>query len=182
MLNTPNMLSVIRLCLVPVFVIVYFSNGAHAGAWAVGVYILATFTDYLDGHLARKYNLITNLGKVLDPLGDKMLTFAVLACITIDGLIPGWVVAVFVIKELLMGLGGLLIHRRAKVEIPPSNYIGKTATVMFFVICAVLILFDGIPHTAAVIMISAALAVSMAAFVSYLCKFREIMAEKKQNG
>lgn len=180
MLNLPNMLSIFRLCLVPVFVIVYFSPLPAANVLAVVIYVVATVTDFLDGKIARKYNLITNLGKVLDPLGDKMLTFAVLACLSIDELIPGWIVAVFFVKEAMMGIGGLLIHRRAHVEIPASNYIGKTATVLFFVFCGLLILFDGIPHTAAVIMICVALGVSLAAFVSYLGKYISIMENKKK--
>ena len=173
-MNLPNMLSIIRLCMVPVYVVVYFSGIEHAHLLAVIVYALATFTDFLDGYLARKNNQITNLGKVLDPLGDKMLTTAVLVCLLIDGVIPGWLVLIVVIKEAMMGLGGLVIHRKAHVEIPPSNYIGKTATVLFFVTCAVLILFD-IETKIAAIMVSVAVAVSIAAFISYLCRFIRIM-------
>ena len=131
MLNLPNMLSIFRLCLVPGFIIVYFSGLQQARLLAVCIYALATFTDFLDGYIARRFNLITNLGKVLDPLGDKMFTFSVLACITIDSIIPVWVLLIFMVKEAMMGLGGLIIHRRARVEIPPSNYFGKTATVLF---------------------------------------------------
>lgn len=180
MLNTPNMLSIFRLCLVPAFVVVYFSGLPYSRWWAVGIYALATFTDYLDGHLARKYNLITNLGKVLDPLGDKMLTFAVLACIAIDGIIPSWIVIIIFAKEALMGLGGLLIHRRAKVEIPPSNYIGKTATGLFFVVCVVLMLFP-VSETASTVLICIAVVVSLAAFVSYVIRYISIMKMRKES-
>ena len=180
MLNTPNMLSIFRLCLVPAFVVVYFSGFPHARWWAVGIYALATFTDYLDGHLARKYNLITNLGKVLDPLGDKMLTFTVLACIAIDRIIPGWIVIIIFAKEAMMGLGGLLIHRRARVEIPPSNYIGKTATVLFFLVCVVLMLFP-VGEPASTIMISTAVLVSLIAFVSYVIRYINIMKSHKKS-
>ena len=173
-MNLPNMLSLLRLCMVPLYVIVYFSGMRNAHLLALLVYALATFTDFLDGYLARKHNCITNLGKVLDPLGDKMLTTAVLVCLLIDGIIPGWIVLIIVAKEALMGLGGLVIHRKAKVEIPPSNYIGKTATVLFFVVCAILMLFK-IDHTVAVALVSLAVAVSLAAFVSYLCRFIRIM-------
>ena len=173
-MNLPNMLSLLRLCMVPLYVIVYFSGMKNAHLLALLVYALATFTDFLDGYLARKHNCITNLGKVLDPLGDKMLTTAVLVCLLIDGIIPGWIVLIIVAKEALMGLGGLVIHRKAKVEIPPSNYIGKTATVLFFVVCAILMLFK-IDHTVAVALVSLAVAVSLAAFVSYLCRFIRIM-------
>ncbi len=177
-MNLPNMLSLLRLCMVPLYVIVYFSGIKNAHLLALLVYALATFTDFLDGYLARKNNCITNLGKVLDPLGDKMLTTAVLVCLLIDGIIPGWIVLIIVAKEVLMGLGGLVIHRKAKVEIPPSNYIGKTATVLFFVVCAILMLFN-IDHTVAVALVSLAVAVSLAAFVSYLCRFIRIMKLSK---
>lgn len=177
-MNLPNMLSILRLCMVPPYVIVYFSGLKFAHFWAAFVYALATFTDFLDGYLARKNNCITNMGKVLDPLGDKMLTTAVLVCLLIDKVIPGWIVLIVVIKEALMGIGGLLIHRKAKVEIPPSNYIGKTATVLFFVSCATLMVFH-VKHTVAVALVSLAVAVSLAAFVSYLGRFIRIMKMSK---
>ena len=180
MLNTPNILSLIRLCLVPVFVITYFSGIGNAKLWAAIIYALATFTDYLDGHLARKYKLITNLGKVLDPLGDKMLTFAVLACLSLDGIIPGWIVMIYFTKEILMGMGGLLIHRRARVEIPPSNMLGKVATVLFFLICVVLMLVD-VGHTVSMLLISVAVLVSLAAFVSYLVRYLAIMKNRRKS-
>jgi Phosphatidylglycerophosphate synthase len=177
MLNTPNILSLFRLCLVPVFIIVYFSGLERASLYAAGIYALALFTDFLDGYIARRFNLITNLGKVLDPLGDKMITFSVLACITIDGIIPVWIVFAFACKELMMGVGGIIIHKRAKVEIPPSNPIGKSSTVIFFLVCVLLIIFD-IPHTAAVTMICVALLISFSAFISYVWSFKKIMRQR----
>lgn len=177
-MNIPNMLSVIRLCLVPVFVLVFFSGIPSAEVWAAVVYAIATLTDFLDGFIARKFGMITNLGKVLDPLGDKMFLFAVLSCMTISDIIPLWVLLIFVVKELCMGLGGLLIHRRAKVEIPPSNYFGKTATVMFFVICVVLIVFPGIPRSAALTLICICLAASLLALMSYIKSYVGIMKAK----
>ena len=178
MLNIPNMLSIFRLCLVPVFVVAYFSGTGNANLYAVLVYALATFTDFLDGFIARRYNLITNLGKVLDPLGDKMLTFAVLACLSIDAIIPYGIVFLFLAKELLMGLGGLLIHRRAKAEIPPANIIGKTATVLFFLIGVALILFD-IPKSTATLLMSIALLISLIALITYLIDYIKIMRKTK---
>lgn len=178
-MNVPNMLSIFRLCLVPVFVVAYFSGAEHAQWYAVGIYAVATLTDYLDGHIARRYNLITDLGKVLDPLGDKMFTFSVLACITIDGIIPFWIVIIFVLKEALMGAGGIIIHKVASAPIPQSNIIGKTATVLFFLSCAALILIPDIPYVWAVTMMCVVLAVSMIALVSYVAKFLEIMKKKK---
>lgn len=183
MFITPNALSIIRLCLVPAFIVAYFSGASYSHLIAVGIYVIATFTDFLDGYLARKYNLITNLGKVLDPLGDKMLTMAVLACITIDRVIPFWFLLIILGKEFLMGLGGLVIHRYAKVEIPPANYFGKTATVLFFAVCVTLILLDSfhieVRHGVSAVMVGAAVLVSLAAFVSYIVGFAKIIRGKK---
>jgi CDP-diacylglycerol--glycerol-3-phosphate 3-phosphatidyltransferase len=178
MLLTPNMLSIFRLCLVPLFVVLYLSGLRFAHLWGVLVYVLAMLTDILDGWIARRFNLITNLGKVLDPLGDKMFTFAVLACMNIERIIPFWILAVYLVKELLMGLGGLLLHRRAKADIPASNRFGKAATALFFVVCVVLMLCP-IPRTVALVMIGVALAVSLMAFASYLQKFSHIMKERR---
>ena len=183
MLITPNVLSLIRLCLVPAFIVAYFSGEPYSHLIAVGIYVVATFTDFLDGYLARKYNLITNLGKVLDPLGDKMLTMAVLACITIDRVIPVWFLLIILGKELLMGVGGLVIHHYAKVEIPPSNYLGKTATVLFFAVCVTLIVLDSfhieVRRGLSAVMVGAAVLVSLAAFVSYIVGFAKIIKEKQ---
>lgn len=173
------MLSSVRICLVPIFIIVYFSEGGHSKIFAVLIYALASFTDFLDGFIARKYNTITNLGKVLDPLGDKLMVVAVLICITIDGVIPVWVVAVAVGKELLMGLGGLFLHRRIGGDVPSSNIIGKTSTVVFFLVCAALMLFPGINHEAAVIMISVAVVLMLVALVSYITTFAKIMRKAR---
>lgn len=179
MLNTPNILSLFRICLVPVFIIVYFSGAENAKIYAVCIYALALFTDFLDGYIARRFKLITNLGKVLDPLGDKMITFSVLACLAIDGTIPAWVVLIFALKELCMGLGGIVIHRSAKVEIPPSNIIGKSATVFFFVVCVLLITVDLSPAVS-LGLICTALFLSFCAFISYFFSFKSIMKERPE--
>jgi len=179
MLNIPNILSIVRLCLVPAFVMAYFSGLPHAKLLASLVYAVATFTDFLDGFIARRFNLITNLGKVLDPLGDKMLTFSVLVCIARDGIIPPWVVVIFFAKEAAMGLGGLIIHRRAKAEIPPSNIFGKSATVLFFAVCILLLLWEGIPKKLSTGLICLCLVLSFTAFATYLKKFSVIMKSSK---
>jgi cardiolipin synthase len=180
--NVPNILSTIRIFLVPVFLLAYFCDDSSIKWWAAIVYALASLTDFLDGFIARKYQLITNLGKVLDPLGDKMMTFSVLVCITLDKVIPLWATLVFVVKELLMGLGGLIIHKKAKVEIPPSNFVGKASTVIFFIVGVTLMLFTNIPHQVATIMISVAIGIMLVALGSYIITFSGVMkAAKSQN-
>ena len=178
MLNTPNILSIFRLCLVPVFVMMYFSGIPNARLFAVGIYVVAVTTDFLDGYIARKYNMITNLGKVLDPLSDKMFTFAVLSCLVIDFKISFWFVGIFFFKECLMGIGGLVIHRFVKTEIPPSNIVGKTAMVIFFICCCVIIVVESLPPETASIMIGIALVISCASLVTYFVSFVKIIKRK----
>jgi CDP-diacylglycerol--glycerol-3-phosphate 3-phosphatidyltransferase len=175
----PNMLSALRICLVPLFVLTYFMEAGAGGAvkkYALTVYAFASFTDFLDGFLARRYKLMTELGKLLDPLGDKLMTIAVLTCITIDGLIPVWAVAAAATKETLMAVGGLILHRRARGRIPSSNILGKASTVVFFLVCVTLMLFRSRIGAAAVtIMISAALALMRAALGSYAITFSSVV-------
>jgi Phosphatidylglycerophosphate synthase len=175
-MNIPNMLSVFRLCLVPAFVILYFSGLVHAKYYAALTYFLASFTDFLDGYIARRFNLITNLGRVLDPLGDKMFTLAALSCLAIDEIIPLWALCLFFTKEMLMGIGGLWVHKRLQKEMPSANMLGKTATVLFFVVCVILLVVD-VPKNVSIPLISAALSVSMMALVSYLISFFKLINE-----
>ncbi|SHI22795.1 CDP-diacylglycerol--glycerol-3-phosphate 3-phosphatidyltransferase [Sporobacter termitidis DSM 10068] len=174
MKNVPNILSSIRICLVPVFVAAYFCDPSSIKIYAAVVYAAASFTDFLDGYIARKYNLISNLGKLLDPLGDKLMTLAVLTCITIDNVIPVWAVLVAVCKEVLMVVGGALVRKKEGGEIPPSNIIGKTSTVVFFVVCVTLMLFN-IPDNIATIMISVAIVLMLVALASYINTFIRVM-------
>ena len=167
--------------MVPVFVIAYFNDPGEIKTWALGIYIIAFISDALDGYIARRYNLISNLGKVLDPLGDKLMMVAALSCITSSGRLPIWAVVIVVAKEALMGIGGLVIHRRAKMEIPPSNIFGKTSTVVFVVACVALMVFPGLPEIYATALIALAIGLTFAALLSYITTFRAVMKKKSDN-
>jgi len=177
----PNVISVFRICLVPVFVVVYFSDERDIKLFAVIVYVIATLSDFFDGFLARKFMASSNLGKILDPLGDKLMTIAVMASITIDGLIPIWAVLVAGIKEILMAIGGFVVHKVAHVEIPPSNLIGKSTTVVFFLVCVTLMLFRDIPTGAAIAMISGALLLMFIALASYISTYITLMKNRARD-
>lgn len=178
-MNLPNLLSVFRLCLVPIFALVYFSNSVHSGLFAVIIYGIAALSDILDGKIARKYNMTSTLGKILDPLGDKLMTLVVLICITVDRVVPFWAIIILVIKESLMGIGGLILYKKIS-DMPPSNYFGKCSTIVFFAVCVILIILkDVISQIGAAIMISVAIAVTLVAFVSYVIKFARIMKGEK---
>ena len=178
----PNIISIFRICLVPVFIVVYFSYSGDTKIYAVLVYALATFSDFLDGFLARKFKASSNLGKILDPLGDKMMTISVMACITIDKVIPVWAVFIAGVKELLMGAGGIVLYKMTHAEVPPSNIIGKTSTVIFFLVCVTLMLFRDLPGVAATALISFAIALMFLALASYIRTYIKIMKNRGLGG
>lgn len=130
-MNVPNMLTTIRLLLVPFFVAVFFSGVQNATLFAMVIFLAAGITDVLDGYLARKYNLVTKWGSILDPLADKLMSITVLVCLTIIDILPAWVLFVMGIKELLMILGGIVLFKEG-TYIPARAY-GKIATVLFYV-------------------------------------------------
>ena len=126
-MNIPNLLTILRTLLVPVFGICYFSVDP---VFALGVYALAAGTDFLDGYLARRNNQITDFGKVMDPLADKLMQVTTVVCLAIDGRIRWWIVMVVTGKELIMIVGGLLLYKRKDVVVY-SNWVGKLATGTF---------------------------------------------------
>lgn len=177
-MNIPNLLSLLRLCLVPVFALTFFGPSPNAHTWAALIYALAFATDIADGYIARKFNMITKLGRILDPLADKLMTFTVIICVALDGVIPMWAIAVFFCKEALMGLGGLAMYRKVK-DVTPANWWGKTSTGVFFVVLAALVLFP-IPRPWSTAMISFALCLTIAALIRYAWDFQKLMKLEKK--
>ena len=124
--NIPNVLTMIRLILIPVFVVLFFNNQKMA---ALAVFCIASFTDFLDGFLARKLNQITDFGKLFDPLADKVMVVTAILCQAIIGVFPWAAVIIVGLKELAMLFGGM--YMLSKGVVVYSNYWGKTAQVFF---------------------------------------------------
>ena len=171
----PNILSIFRICLVPVFIIVYFTDDRDIKFYAILVYAIAGLSDFLDGYIARKFDAQSKLGKLLDPLGDKLMTFTVMICITITRPVLIWAVLVFFIKEALMGIGGFILHKKARIELPPANFIGKASTFVFFIVCVTLMLFRNLTDFVAVALTSIAICLTLVALTVYLCSYVKIM-------
>lgn len=136
--NIPNVLSVIRIILVPIFVILYFSNYPDNMWYAVGVFFLAGATDVVDGYLARRNNWITDIGKLLDPLADKMMQCAALTCFYITDIIPLWLYVTYVAKELALVAGAIFMLQRRSVVVK-SGFWGKFAVCVFYASIAALV-------------------------------------------
>lgn len=139
MKNIPNILSVIRILLVFVFVAVFFL--LENKIWALVIFLTAGATDVVDGFLARKFNWITELGKVLDPFADKLMQCTVLVCLVIDHVVPLWFLLIFFAKELLTLLIGFLVIRRRSVVVV-SKWYGKTSVCLFYATIFVAVILE----------------------------------------
>jgi len=180
--HIPNILSVLRLALIPVFIHIFFM-GAEKRIYALLVFAFASGTDILDGYLARKYGWVTQTGKLLDPLADKLMQAAVMCCLAIENIFFIWIAILFVLKETAMGIGSIIVIRK-KHDIAVSNWYGKAATVCFFFITAVFIVYNQ-NKTMNIILGVLLAAVLVAALLMYYIKvFRGIYGinfKKKSN-
>lgn len=136
----PNTLTLIRLILVPFFPIAYFSNSPNNHLIALAIFIVAGITDFLDGYIARKFNLTTRLGAVIDPLADKSMLLTAIISLYIGDALPLIIPIIIVGKELLMVYGGLFVYFKRKKTVVPANKVGKGATLLYTVAVFVTIL------------------------------------------
>lgn len=123
--NLPNILTYIRIALVPVFVVLFFTS-SPIYTYALGVFVLASVTDVVDGYIARKFNLITDIGKVLDPFADKLLKITVLACLVSVEIIPLWFIIAMLSLDLTLIISASILY--SKEIVIKSNVVGKSGT------------------------------------------------------
>lgn len=131
-MNVPNIITILRIFLVPIYLLVFFSNLENRFLIAGIIFILAGISDILDGKIARKYNLITKLGVMLDPVADKMMIFAVLISYTAEEIIPYWIIIALGLKELALIIGAGILYLNKGKQVVSSNKYGKIATVSFY--------------------------------------------------
>ena len=123
-LTVPNLLSALRLLGVPVFLWLILN---HYDGWALVLLMVSGFTDYLDGKIARRWNLISRVGQLLDPLADRLYILATIVGLALRGLIPWWLVIVLVARDVVMALLIPLLRRRGYTTLP-VHFLGKAAT------------------------------------------------------
>lgn len=174
-MNIPNILSIIRICMIPVTAILFAKEKITA---AVIVFIAACLTDILDGYIARKYNMITDIGKVLDPLADKGMQITMLMSMATAQLMP-WVVVMFLfLKELLMCVGGAVLYK-ANTVIAANSY-GKISTVVTSSCVVLILLLHKVLHPALIVILQwAPVVFAVYAFIRYSCLFASWKKENK---
>lgn len=178
-MNLPNKLTVLRVLMIPVFLIFMLTplaegNGKYI---ALAIFCIASLTDMLDGKIARKYNLVTNFGKFMDPLADKLLVCSALICLIEQGKIASWIVIVIIAREFIIS-GFRLIASDNGIVIAASCW-GKFKTVSHMAMIILLIL--DIVHpvmqviTTAVVWIG--LALTVISLVDYVVKNRQVLTQ-----
>ena len=128
MMHIPNILSCLRVAMVIAFIILFIKQYYLI---CLILYISAFLTDVLDGYLARRFNWISDFGKLVDPFADKFMLISALICLFFAGEFPVYLLVVLMVKELLMVIGGLIMLRKKKVAVYADMW-GKTATGLFF--------------------------------------------------
>ena len=180
-MNLPSKLTIFRVILIPFFVFFmlapYFpDNGKYI---AVAIFIIASLTDMLDGKIARKYNLVTNFGKFMDPLADKLLVCSAMICLVATGQLASWIVIIIISREFIIS-GFRLIAADNGIVIAAS-YWGKFKTV--FQILMIIVLILDIQNAGfqvlGVILTYVALVLTVVSLIDYIVKNKQVLKEQK---
>lgn len=143
--SIPNILTYIRILLIPLFTVIYFRADVPLEYFiAGGIVVVSGITDFMDGLIARKYHMVTELGKLLDPVADKLTQFMVLVCLIHRYPVMLLMAGIFICKELFMGINGLLLLRRGK-KLDGAMWFGKIATAVFYLTTIVLVVIPELP-------------------------------------
>lgn len=178
-MNLPNKLTVLRVIAVPFFVVLMLVpfGGQPCEGWckwtALGVFIAAALTDLVDGKLARKYQLVTNFGKFMDPLADKLLVCSALICLVDLKRIPSWVVIVIIAREFVIS-GIRLIAADDNVVIAASKW-GKVKTVFQMIMVGFMIGDLRIFDLLTALLMWIALALTIISLIDYIAKNRDLL-------
>ena len=150
-LTVPNVLSLFRLILIPVYVVIYL-NATEAVHYYIagGILAVSCLTDMIDGQIARHFNMISTVGKVLDPLADKLTQFTLIICLAIKHPVLWIIVVLFFIKECFQLIAGLLTYRKGKI-LKGALWSGKICTTVLFLSLIVLVLMPGLSEKAVTI-------------------------------
>ncbi|MBR5376352.1 MAG: CDP-diacylglycerol--glycerol-3-phosphate 3-phosphatidyltransferase [Lachnospiraceae bacterium] len=179
-MNLPNRLTLARIIMVPFFVAVLITDifGGYSKWVALAIFAVASLTDLLDGKIARKYNLVTNFGKFMDPLADKLLVCSAMICLTELGRLPSWIVCMIIAREFIIS-GFRLVASDNGVVIAASMW-GKVKTV--FQMAMVIVLIADLPgmfwNVTEQVLIWSALALTVVSLIDYILKNKEVLKEK----
>ena len=177
-MNLPNKLTVLRVCMIPFFVVMLLLNGGENQTYryiAAVIFSVASLTDMLDGKIARKYNLVTNFGKFMDPLADKLLVCSALICLVDLKQLPAWMVIVIISREFI--ISGFRLVASDNGIVIAASYWGKFKTT--FQMISVILLIVRIPALTVLtqICVWTALVLTVISLVDYIAKNHKVLTE-----
>lgn len=190
-MNLPNKLTIIRMVMIVPFVIfllgnyqqwgwvqsIFGGNSKYADYIALAIFIIASLTDLIDGKIARKYNLVTNFGKFMDPLADKLLVCAALIALVEMGRIPSWIVIIIISREFIIS-GFRLIASDNGVVIAASYWGKFKTTFQMIMVCMMIANIQALSVLTAIVM-WISLILTVVSLIDYLWKNKDVMKETK---
>lgn len=177
-MNLPNKLTVLRIIMVPFFVFFMLTDvGGAANKWiALILFCVASLTDLLDGKIARKYNLVTNFGKFMDPLADKLLVCSAMICLVEMEKLAAWIVIVIIAREFI--ISGFRLVASDNGIVIAASYWGKFKTVFQMAMIIVLIMdLGGVFDMIGMILVWIALALTIISLLDYILKNKQVLTE-----
>ena len=177
-MNLPNKLTVLRVIMVPFFVLFMLTDlGGDANKWiALAIFCVASLTDMLDGKIARARNLVTNFGKFMDPLADKLLVCSAMICLIPAGKLPAWIVIIIIAREFIIS-GFRLIASDNGIVIAASAW-GKFKTVsQMFMIILLIADFGGVFSVIENVLIWVSLILTVVSLVDYIAKNKQVLTQ-----
>jgi len=172
-LNLPNLISMIRIAVIPVLFVLLFSPGPAVSLVIAGFFIVASLTDLLDGYIARRFQIVTTMGKFLDPIADKLIVNTAMILMIPVGRIPAWVVAVMIIRDF--AVDGMRSVASSEGFVISASEHGKRKTLcQIFAISALIIhypLFGADAHIVGIVVLYVALVLSVISGIDYFLKF-----------
>ena len=177
-MNLPNKLTVLRVIMVPFFVFFMLTDaGGAAGKWiALAIFCVASLTDMLDGKIARARNLVTNFGKFMDPLADKLLVCSAMICLIATGQLAAWIVIIIIAREFI--ISGFRLVAADNGIVIAASYWGKFKTVSQMAMIIVLIAdFGGVFYMIGNVLIWVSLILTVVSLVDYVVKNIEVLTQ-----
>ena len=177
-MNTPNKLTIARVIMIPFFVVfLMYDIAGDAGKWiALVIFIAASITDTLDGYIARKYHLVTNFGKFMDPLADKLLVCSALICFTATGKLAAWITIIIIAREFI--ISGFRLVAADNGIVIAASYWGKFKTVsqMIMIILMIMDIQNGAFQTLITVFIVIAVALTLISLADYIMKNKQVLS------
>lgn len=177
-MNLPNKLTMFRVILIPFFVVFLLVDITSVDKWIVlAIFIIASLTDLLDGKIARKYGLVTNFGKFMDPLADKLLVCSALICLVALARIPAWMVIVIIAREFI--ISGFRLVASDNGVVIAASYWGKFKTTFQMIMICLMIADLEALRVLTVVVTWVAVILTVVSLVDYLVKNKDVMKDTK---